>query len=178
MLSLIVAMARNRVIGLGNRLPWYLPADLQFFKRITLGKPILMGRRTFESLGRPLPGRINIVITGQPDYQAEGCIVVHSLADALAAAGSVEEIMVIGGASLYAQTLERADRIYLTLVAAEPEGDVRFPELERGAWQEVWREDHPADARHAYPFSFILLERQPVDNTSTAGTADGSGFCL
>ena len=159
MLSLIVAMARNRVIGLANRLPWHLPADLQFFKRTTLGKPILMGRRTFESLGRPLPGRTNIVLTGRPDYQAQGCIVVHSLTKALAAARPADEVMVIGGASLYAQTLARAERIYLTLVEAEPQGDVRFPELERGAWREVWREDHPADARHAYPFSFILLER-------------------
>ena len=159
MLSLIVAMARNRVIGLANRLPWHLPADLQFFKRTTLGKPILMGRRTFESLGRPLPGRTNIVLTGRPDYQTQGCIVVHSLTKALAAAGPADEVMVIGGASLYTQTLARAERIYLTLVEAEPQGDVWFPELERGAWREVWREDHPADAQHAYPFSFILLER-------------------
>ncbi len=159
MLSLIVAMARNRVMGLANRLPWHLPADLQFFKRTTLGKPILMGRRTFESLGRPLPGRTNIVLTDRPDYQAQGCIVVHSLTKALAAAGPADEVMVIGGASLYAQTLAQAERIYLTLVEAEPQGDVRFPELERGAWREVWREEHPADARHAYPFSFILLER-------------------
>jgi dihydrofolate reductase len=166
LLSLIVAMARNRVIGCGNRLPWHLPADLQFFKRMTLSKPILMGRRTFESIGRPLPGRTNIVITGRQDYRAEGCRVVHSLAEALTTAaspgltGGPEEMMVIGGASLYAQTLTHADRIYLTLVETETEGDAWFPELDWREWRELWREDHPADTRHACPFSFILLERQ------------------
>jgi len=158
-LSLIVAMAQNRVIGRNNRLPWHLPADLKWFKQITLGKPILMGRKTHESIGRPLPGRTNIVITRRHDYPAEGCIVAHSLAEAVTAAGTAEEIIVIGGASLYAQVLPWAARIYLTLVQAEPAGDTWFPALDPQDWQEVWREDHPADARHAYPYSFLRLER-------------------
>ena len=162
-LSLIVAMAHNRVIGCNHRLPWHLPTDLQFFKRITLGKPILMGRQTFESIGRPLPGRTNIVITARPDYLAEGCSVVHSLAEALAATQFAEEVMVIGGASLYVQTLALAERIYLTLVDTDVLGDTWFPELAPSEWQEVWREAHPADGRHAYPYTFIQLERKQTD---------------
>jgi len=159
MLSLIVAMSLNRVIGRANRLPWQLPADLQFFKRMTLGKPVVMGRKTFESIGRPLPDRVNIVITRQRDYRAEGCHVVRSLPEALALVEPAAEIMVIGGASLYVQALPGTERIYLTLVAVELGGDVWFPELDWAQWRQLWREDHPADARHAYPYSFILLER-------------------
>lgn len=158
-LSLIVARAQNRVIGRNNRLPWHLPADLKWFKQITLGKPILMGRRTHESIGRPLPGRTNIVITYRHDYLAEGCLVAHSIEEALTVAGTAEEIIVIGGASLYAQVLPRAVRIYLTLVQVEAAGDAWFPVLDPQDWQEVWREDHPADARHACPYSFLRLER-------------------
>jgi len=166
MLSLIVAMSLNRVIGHANRLPWHLPADLQFFKRMTLGKPIVMGRKTFESIGRPLPDRVNIVITRQRDYWAEGCQVAHSLPQALALAEPAAEIIVIGGASLYVQVLERVERIYLTLVAAELEGDTWFPELDWAQWRQRWREDHPADARHTHPYSFILLERQAPTATA------------
>lgn len=161
LLSLIVAMSRNRVIGRDNRLPWRLPADLQFFKRTTLGKPIVMGRRTFESIGRPLPERINIIVTTRGDYQAAGCIVTPTLEQALAAAAPAAEIMVIGGASLFAQCLERADRIYLTLVDAVIAGDAYFPELNPAQWRESRRDHHPADDRHSYAFSFILLERGP-----------------
>lgn len=178
MLSLIVAMSLNHVIGHANRLPWHLPADLRFFKRMTLGKPIVMGRRTFESIGRPLPDRINIVVTRRQDYRAEGCQVVHSLPEALAIAEPAAEIMLIGGASLYALALERAERIYLTLVAVELEGDTWFPALDWAQWQQLGREDHPADARHAYPYSFILLERRyaptaAVPNPESA--ADSAG---
>ena len=158
-LSLIVARAQNRVIGRNNRLPWHLPADLKWFKQITLGKPILMGRRTHESIGRPLPGRTNIVITHRHGYLAAGCLVAHSIEEALTVAGTAEEIIVIGGASLYAQVLPRAVRIYLTLVQVEAAGDAWFPVLDPQDWQEVWREDHPADARHACPYSFLRLER-------------------
>ncbi len=157
-LALIVAMARNRVIGRDNHLPWRLPADLQFFKRTTLGKPVIMGRKTWESIGRPLPQRTNIVMTTRSDYRATGCCVTHSLEEALAAAPA-EEIMVIGGASVFAQTLQRADRIYLTLVDADIAGDTWFPDLNPAEWREIERVHHPADDRHAYPFCFILLER-------------------
>lgn len=159
LLTLIVAMARNRVIGVDNRLPWRLPEDLRFFKRVTLDKPVIMGRRTHESIGRPLPGRSNIVLTAQADYQAAGCRVVHSLEQALAAAEPAAEAMVIGGAAVYAQALPRADRIYLTEIAAEVAGNVRFPELDPAQWRMGWWEAHPADERHAYAFSFMRWER-------------------
>ncbi len=173
MLSLIVAMSLNHVIGHANRLPWHLPADLRFFKRMTLGKPVVMGRKTFESIGRPLPDRVNIVITRRQDYRAAGCQVAHSLPEALAIAEPTAEIMLIGGASLYAQALECAERIYLTLVAVELEGDTRFPALDWAQWRQLWREDHPADARHAHPYSFILLERRRA-STAVASNPESS----
>ena len=138
-ISLVVAMAQNRVIGRANGLPWHLPEDLKFFKRITMGKPILMGRKTHESIGRPLPGRINIVVTGNPHYQATGCMVVNSVQAALAVAEPAAEVMIIGGATLYRQILERADCIYLTRVQASVEGDVWLPEFEQTLWREAWR---------------------------------------
>lgn len=159
-LSFVVAMAQNRVIGRDNRLPWHLPADLRHFKRITLGKPVLMGRKTYESIGRPLPGRTNIVITRNTRYSAPGCRAVHSITEALDAADPAGEVMVIGGASLFEQILGRAERIYLTLVHADAQGDVRFPEIDPGEWQEVQREDHPADENNTLPYSFILLEKR------------------
>jgi dihydrofolate reductase len=159
-LSLIAAMADNRVIGHENRLPWHLPADLQHFKAITLGKPVLMGRKTWESLGRPLPGRTNIVITRDAGYVAEGCVVAHSLEEAVRAAGEAAEIMVIGGAQLYRQALPLADTIYLTLVHAEFQGDTRFPDWQPKEWRETARIDHAADDRNPHAYSFITLERQ------------------
>jgi dihydrofolate reductase len=159
-LSLIAAMADNRVIGHENRLPWHLPADLQHFKAITLGKPVLMGRKTWESLGRPLPGRTNIVITRDAGYIAEGCVVAHSLEEAVRAAGEAAEIMVIGGAQLYRQALPLADTIYLTLVHAEFQGDTRFPDWQPKEWRETARIDHAADDRNPHAYSFITLERQ------------------
>ena len=158
-LSLVVAMAENRVIGRDNTLPWHLPDDLKFFKAVTLDKPVVMGRRTFESIGRPLPRRTNIVLTGRRDYQAEGCRVVHCLEEALAAADKAPEVAIIGGASLYQQALPRAGRLYLTLVRAEIEGDTRFPGFDWEDWRVVERRDHQADERHAYPFSLFTLER-------------------
>jgi dihydrofolate reductase len=159
-LSLIAAMAENRVIGHENRLPWHLPADLQHFKAITLGKPVLMGRKTWESLGRPLPGRTNIVITRDAGYVAEGCVVAHSLEEALRAAGEAAEVMVIGGAQLYRQALPLADTLYLTLVHAEFRGDTRFPAWQPKDWRETARIDHVADDRNPHAYSFITLERQ------------------
>lgn len=161
-LSLIAALADNRVIGRGNALPWRLSADLKHFKALTLGKPVLMGRRTFGSIGRPLPGRHNIVVSRDPAFRAEGCTVVRSVQEALEAAAGSEEVMVIGGAQLYAQLLDRADRMYLTLVHAEVEGDAWFPEFDRGQWREVGRDDFCADQDNEYDYSFIVLDRRPT----------------
>lgn len=159
LLTLIAALARNRVIGCDNRLPWRLPADLRFFKQMTLGKPLLMGRRTWESIGRPLPGRRMIVLSRDPDYFAPGCVVAPSLEAALWEAGSVNEIMVIGGALLYAQTVPLADRLYLTQVDAEIAGDAWFPQWEPQEWRLDWEENHPADAQHAWPYRFQRWQR-------------------
>jgi dihydrofolate reductase len=158
-LALIVALARNRVIGRDNRLPWHLPADLRFFKRTTMGKPLLMGRRTWESIGRPLPGRRMIVLSRDPAYQTPGCAVARSLDEALEVAGAVPEIMVIGGASLYAQTLPLAERLYLTCVDADVPGDAWFPEWDERDWRRVWEEPHLADNEHAWPCRFQRWER-------------------
>ena len=127
-ISIIVAMADKRVIGHDNRLPWHLPADLKHFKATTMGKPIIMGRKTWESIGRPLPGRTNIVVTRDPRYTADGCVVVHSIDAALQACSGNEEVMVIGGAEFYRQVLPEASTLYLTLVHDEFEGDALFPE--------------------------------------------------
>lgn len=152
-------MARNRVIGRDNRLPWKLPADLRHFRRVTMGKPVVMGRKTFESIGKPLDGRINIVITHDRTYSAPGCRVVHSVDDALQA--DAGEIMVIGGANLYRQTIPVANRIYLTLIDADLEGDAMFPPLDMSAWRETERMDYEPDARNPYRYSFLVLQRRP-----------------
>jgi dihydrofolate reductase len=158
--SLIWAMADNRAIGIDNRLPWKLPADMQWFRENTLGKPIVMGRLTFESFGaKPLPGRRNIIVTRNADYQAEGIEVYNSLEAALQAADDAEEVMVIGGMSIYQQALPLADRLYMTLVHAEVEGDAWFPEFDLGEWRQVRRLDHDADDKNPHPYSFLVLER-------------------
>ena len=154
-------MARNRVIGRDNQLPWRLPADLAYFKRVTMGHPIIMGRRTYESIGRPLPGRLNIVVSRNPQFSAPGCTVVPSLAEAWRAAGDAEEVCVIGGTSIFAEALPAADRIHLTEVEAEVPGDTWFPEFDRGEWTEREVERHAPDERHAYPFRIVVLERRP-----------------
>jgi len=158
--SLIWAMADNRVIGIENRLPWKLPADMRWFRQQTMGKPIVMGRMTFESFGaRPLPGRRNLIVSRNPDYVAEGAEVFTSLEAALAAVAEDEEVMVIGGASLYTQALPLADRLYMTLVHAEVAGDAHFPEFDMSEWREVARIDHAADENNSHPCSFVVLER-------------------
>ena len=157
-IAIIAALASNRVIGRGNRLPWHLPDDLRHFKRLTLGRPIIMGRRTWESLPGLLPHRTHVVVTRDPDYRAQGAVVVRSLEEAVAAAGG-EEALVVGGAQLYALAMPRASRLYLTLVDAQVEGDAFFPEIDPAVWREVAREPHAADERHAYPFAFVTLER-------------------
>lgn len=154
-------MADDRAIGIENRLPWKLPADMKWFRRHTLGKPVVMGRKTFESFGgRPLPERLNIVVTRDENYQADGAVVVHDIDEAIAAAGGVEEVMIIGGESFYGQMLPRADRFYLTLVHGRFEADAWFPEFDWNEWREVAREEHPADEKNAYACSFIVLERK------------------
>jgi dihydrofolate reductase len=140
-IALIAAVAQNGVIGSGGEIPWRLPSDFAFFKRITLGKPVIMGRKTFESIGRPLPGRTNLVVTTRPGYQPEGVEVVPSLEAALDRAAEIatrdgaEELMVIGGGEVYRAVIGRADRLYITHVAVSPEGDARFPEIDPGVWQ-------------------------------------------
>ena len=159
--TLVVAVADNGVIGRDGGLPWHLPDDLAHFKRVTLGKPILMGRRTFESIGRALPGRRNLVLARAetPAMRAAGVEWVPDLATALARCGAEHELCVIGGAAVYAAALPLADRIELTRVHATPEGDVRFPALDAGRWRELGCHGHPADARHAHAFSFTTLQR-------------------
>ena len=157
--SLVVAVARNGVIGRDNRLPWRLPDDLAYFKHVTMGHPVVMGRRTWQSIGKPLPGRTNIVVTHDPAFQAPGCVVAHSLEEAWRAAEGADEVCVIGGTSLFAETLPLADVIHLTEVEADVPGDTYFPEFDRAAWRETEIARHVADARHAYPFRIVRLER-------------------
>ena len=152
-------MDANGVIGRDNELPWHLPADLQHFKKTTMGKPILMGRKTYESIGRPLPGRTNIVITRDSRYQAAGCVVVNSIDAAMDAAGEQDEIMVIGGAEFYRQVLPYTDTIYLTRIHETFTGDTFFPELNDADWREVERSDQAADAKNPHDYSFIRLDR-------------------
>ena len=158
--SLIVAMARNRVIGAGGRIPWHLPNELQLFKRITMGHPIIMGRKTYESIGRLLPGRTTIIVTRQSDYRVPGAIVAHSQDEAIARCRNEEEIFVIGGGELYRETLPRADRIYLTTVEAEPPGDTFMPEIDWSAWRETSAESFGTDEKHAYPYRFAVYDRK------------------
>ena len=160
MLALIAAVAENGVIGAKGGLPWRLPDELAHFKRTTLGKPVVMGRRTFASLGRALPGRTNLVLSRDPDFAAPGARVARDLDAALALAGDAPEIVVIGGAAVFADALPRAQRIYLTRVRARPEGEVFFPALEPSDWRETLLFEHPADPRHAHAFAAFLLERR------------------
>jgi dihydrofolate reductase len=159
-ISIIAAMDRNALIGAGNGLPWHLPADLAHFKRLTLGKAIIMGRRTYETIGRPLPQRENIVVTRNSDFLAEGCTVVHSLLGAIDAARGGGEMMIIGGESLYAEALPLTARMYLTLIDAEFEGDTWFPSFDRGEWREVASEQRPPDDANPYPLRFVILDRE------------------
>ncbi len=159
MISLIVAVSTNNVIGAGGDLPWRLSDDLKRFKAATMGKPIVMGRKTYESIGRPLPGRQNIVITRQSGFTAEGCDVVQSTAEAVEAAEGADEIMVIGGSQIYAAFLPLAERIYLTRVHTEVEGDVFFPPLKKDEWRESASENYNADALNDYACTVATLSR-------------------
>jgi dihydrofolate reductase len=159
MISIIVAASTNNVIGANGDLPWRLSADLKHFKAITMGKPIVMGRKTWDSIGRPLPGRQNIVITRQADFVAEGCNVVASTEEAIAATAGADEIMVIGGSQVYSLFLPAAGRLYLTRVHAEIEGDAFFPEIDGSAWRLVGDDSHSSDDRNAFDYSFRTYER-------------------
>ena len=160
-ITLVAAMARNRGIGLDGAMPWHLPRELRHFKETTMGKPIVMGRKTWESIGRVLPGRQNIVVTRNPDYAAEGCDVVPSLEDAVDVAEG-EEVMIIGGGQLYAEALPHADRMILTLVDCEPEADTWFPEWDEGAWREISVREEMPDEKNRYAYRVIDLVRKNV----------------
>ena len=161
-ISLIAAMDKNRVIGQNGRLPWRLPADMRRFVDLTLGKPVIMGRKTYDSLPprfRPLPGRLNIVVTRNVDYKAPGAIVAHSVEEALSAAGEVEEIVIVGGADLFRRLMPVVNRLYLTQIHGTAEGDVFFPEYDHVRWREVYRQEHSTDERHPYAFTWLILDR-------------------
>ena len=153
-------MAENRVIGVNNTLPWRLPADLRHFRQLTTGHHVIMGRRNYESIGKPLPDRTNIVITRNPGYHAPGCDVKHSLAEALQDIQNDPEVFIIGGAEIYRQTIGDADRIYLTLVHADIHGDTYFPEFDASKWHEISRTRHEADEKNPYAYSFITYDRK------------------
>ncbi|MEE9309468.1 MAG: type 3 dihydrofolate reductase [Cocleimonas sp.] len=160
-LSMIAAMGKNRVIGKDNDMPWHLPADLQHFKKTTLGSPIIMGRKTYDSIGRPLPGRLNIILSRNTKLEIEGCSVVNSLDKALDLARQTDatEIFITGGAHLYDTFLEEADRLYITLIDEEFEGDTYFPDYTQLNWKEVAKEDHTADDKNPHAYSFVTLDR-------------------
>ncbi|MEE8730402.1 MAG: type 3 dihydrofolate reductase [Rahnella inusitata] len=158
-ISLIAALATDRVIGMENAMPWHLPGDLAWFKRNTLNKPVIMGRKTFESIGRPLPGRLNIVISSKPG-EHEGVTWVTSVDAALAAAGGVEEVMVMGGGRVYEQFLPKANRLYLTHIDAEVEGDTHFPDYEPDDWESTFSEFHDADEQNSHGYCFEILDRR------------------
>ncbi|RKU13399.1 dihydrofolate reductase [Candidatus Poribacteria bacterium] len=162
-ISIIAGMDKNRLIGQGNRLPWRLPADMKHFRRHTLGKSVLMGRKTFESIGKPLPKRTNIILTNDRNYQAKGCIVTHSIEEAMDMASGCKEIMVIGGASIYELFLPTADRLYLTYIHGCFQGDAYFPAFDIADWQEVKRVDCQPDEKNPHPYSFIFLHRRSED---------------
>ncbi|GAA5216107.1 type 3 dihydrofolate reductase [Corallincola platygyrae] len=159
-ISLIAAMANDRVIGKDNQMPWHLPADLKHFKAVTLGKPVVMGRKTFESIGRPLPGRQNIVITRDPEWTADDVTVVHGTEQAMIAAGPVEELMIIGGGNIYQQFLSQADRLYLTFIELDAEGDAWFPDYQAEKWNEIESESHGPDDKNRYNYRFVTLEKK------------------
>ncbi len=158
--SIIAAMDRNRLIGNKNQLPWHLPADLAHFKKVTMGKPVIMGRKTYESIGRPLPGRTNIVLTRDPSFQADGVITTDSLAAAIELAGDADEVMIIGGGSIYELALPIADRLYLTYVENSFDGDAWFPEFDHSQWQLVDEQVHQADERNSSDYRFVTIQRK------------------
>jgi dihydrofolate reductase len=163
LVSAIVAVAQNGVIGQHNQIPWYLPADLGYFKRTTLHHHIIMGRNSFRSIGRPLPNRTNIVVTRDPFFTADGVLIAHSIEEALGMAydNNETEAFIIGGGEIYAQSMDLLDRLYLTEVQLAPDGDVFFPEIDRSEWREISREHHEPDDKNEHAYTFCVLERIP-----------------
>jgi dihydrofolate reductase len=160
MISIIAAMAKNRVIGRDNEMPWHLPADLAHFKQLTWGKPIVMGRKTFESIGRPLPGRENFVISSNQHFKPEGCVVLSSIDEALKQLALEPEVMIIGGSTLYTQCIERADKMYLTRILRTIKGDTYFPEFSEDEWTQVDIDAHQRDEKNPYDYEFVTLVRE------------------
>jgi dihydrofolate reductase len=158
-IAFVVAHDRRGVIGKDGRLPWRLPDDMKHVRELTVGKPLIMGRRTFDSIGKPLPDRLSIVLTRDPAFRCDGCLVARTPDEALALAGDASEVIVFGGAGVFKDFLPRADRIYLTEVDTEAVGDTYFPPLDPKEWREVGRTPHAADKRHPFAFSFVTLER-------------------
>jgi len=160
-ISLVVAMDEKRGIGIDGGLPWHLPAELKNFKSLTMGHHIIMGRKTYESIGRPLPGRIMVVVTRNPAYQAEGCLIVHSLEEAIQKAqeSDEDEAFIIGGGEIFNEAIDLADRIYLTLVHTATEADVFFPVLKPGHWVEIESQEHKADSKNLIPYTILILAR-------------------
>ncbi|MED3795691.1 dihydrofolate reductase [Niallia alba] len=161
MISLIVAMDKNKVIGVNNQLPWHLPADLKYFKKVTTGHPIVMGRKTRDSIGRNLPNRENVIITRNPDYQCEDCTVLYSIDEFYewSNAHAEDEIFIIGGAELFSETIKKTDRLYITEIDAEFEGDTFFPALDWQEWQVVSEQKGIVDEKNIYPHTFFVYER-------------------
>lgn len=160
-IALIAAMDANRLIGRNNQLPWRLPADLKHFRQMTFGKPVIMGRSTFESIGVPLEGRQNIILTRDKTFRAEGCHVVHSLAASLEMAASAPEVMIMGGSQIYAQFLPMADRLYVTRIEGRVfEGDAWFPLIDQQMWRVIDQQSHGADEKNAYPYTFLIYQRR------------------
>jgi dihydrofolate reductase len=158
--SIIVAMARNRTIGVNNTLPWRCPEDLKYFKALTMGHHMIMGRKTFDSIGKPLPGRTTVVVTRNADLEIAGCVIAHSLNEAFAACTGDEEIFIVGGAELYRQAVSVADTLYITEIQQDVEGDAHFPEFDKSAWQETSREVHTQDAPQPLEFHFVTYRKK------------------
>ena len=152
-------MAKNRVIGADNKIPWHLPNELRLFKSLTMGHPIVMGRRTYESINRLLPGRTTVIVTRQRDYEVPGAVVAHSVKDALDASRGDDEVFVIGGAELFRETLPIADRLHLTVVDAEPAGDTFMPEIDMNAWRETSSQSFDPDEKHAHAYRYSVFDR-------------------
>jgi dihydrofolate reductase len=160
-ISIIVAMAKNRTIGINNTLPWRCPEDLKHFKALTMGHHMIMGRKTFDSIGKPLPGRTTVVVTRNRELKLEGCIIVHSLHEAISACGDDEEIFIVGGAELYAQALPLANTLYITEILQDTEGDAHFPVFDKTAWTEVMREKRHQETPQPLEFDFVKYRRNP-----------------
>jgi len=160
LISFVAAMSKNRVIGKNNKIPWSMPADVRHMRKMIEGKPLIMGRKTHESIGRPLPDRKNIILTRDKSYKSKGCIVVHTQEEALKAAEGAEEVIIFGGEEIYRMFLPKANRMYLTIIDAEVEGDAFFPEYDKKEWKVVEKKEHKADEENKHDYTFITLQRK------------------